>query len=277
MAENFKSLAYDLECLKSQCLYSTKLIQPWLEKIWFEIVFNDCAMSMLHLCHMGILLETVTRMHAENDLQLQEEMMLQRSNEMGSQLAKLMMKFNMSNTDIVKLLLDQEKLQKQKVVAIECEAEFFMADWITDMGEVNKVLEQNIEFLKDVTCSNHALKGELVEANKANKKLLDRILNLEADYDKDKSDIIRALELDLSKEREALTLQVSENQELRTHIKGALTRRKLANNGLTKRMEITESLEDEILKMNSVFSQMNDAFKNLSSDLDDVTNERDQL
>jgi len=28
----------------------------------------------------------------------------------------------------------------------------------------------------------------------------------------DKSDIIRALELDLSKEREALTLQVSENQ-----------------------------------------------------------------
>ncbi|KAG5060497.1 hypothetical protein JHK87_001526 [Glycine soja] len=145
------------------------------------------------------------------------------------------------------------------------------------MGEVNKVLEQNIEFLKDVTCSNHALKGELVEANKANKKLLDRILNLEADYDKDKSDIIRALELDLSKEREALTLQVSENQELRTHIKGALTRRKLANNGLTKRMEITESLEDEILKMNSVFSQMNDAFKNLSSDLDDVTNERDQL
>ena len=68
MAENFKSLAYDLECLKSQCLYSTKLIQPWLEKIWFEIVFNDCAMSMLHLCHMGILLETVTRMHAENGL-----------------------------------------------------------------------------------------------------------------------------------------------------------------------------------------------------------------
>ena len=42
-------------------------------------------------------------------------------------------------------------------------------------------------------------------------------------------------------------------------------------------MEITESLEDGILEMNSVFSQMNDSFKNLSSDLDDVTNERDQL
>ena len=42
-------------------------------------------------------------------------------------------------------------------------------------------------------------------------------------------------------------------------------------------MEITESLEDEILEMNIVFSQMNDSFTKLSSDLDDVTNKRDQL
>jgi len=72
-------------------------------------------------------------------------------------------------------------------------------------------------------------------------------------------------------------LQVSENQELRTHIEGALAARKLADNELTERMKITESLEDEILEMNSVFSQMNDSFKNLSSDLHDVTNERDHL
>ncbi|KAH1162998.1 hypothetical protein GYH30_001501 [Glycine max] len=156
--------------------------------------------GVLHLCHMGILLETVTGMHAENgllshglcesnsvisdlkehnyrtkqeldmcrilkgklladiknsfdrinkkeveageitiklnnfaknisDLQLQEEMMLQRSNEMGSQLAKLMRELDVSNTDIVTSLLDQEKLLKKKVVAIECEAEFFMVDW----------------------------------------------------------------------------------------------------------------------------------------------------
>ena len=215
-----------------------------------------------------------------SDLQLQEEIMLLRSNEMGSQLAKLMRELDVSNTDIVTSLLDQEKLVKQKVEAIESEAEFFMADWyakdfeslihaselknmscnianmeehfvkysilieqlkketifsqvetelakqilmdkevevsllerevqqgkverkdlvtklnrnvlrITEMGEVNKVLEQNIEFLKDVTCSNHALKGELVEANKAKKRLLDRILDLEADYDKVIGDVI---------------------------------------------------------------------------------------
>jgi len=68
MAKNFKSLACDLECLKSQCLYSTKLIQPWLQKIWSDIVFKDCVMSVLHLCHIGILLEMVTGMHAENGL-----------------------------------------------------------------------------------------------------------------------------------------------------------------------------------------------------------------
>ncbi|TKY59130.1 Phragmoplast orienting kinesin 2 [Spatholobus suberectus] len=42
-------------------------------------------------------------------------------------------------------------------------------------------------------------------------------------------------------------------------------------------MKITESLEDEILEMNSVISQMNDSIKNLSSDLDELTIERDQL
>ncbi|XP_027348323.1 kinesin-like protein KIN-12D [Abrus precatorius] len=568
--EDFMSLACDLECFKSQFLYSTRLIQPWLENIWSEIVFKDCAMSVLHLCHMGILLETVTGMHAENgllshglcesnsvisnlkehnyrtrqeldmcrilkgklladiknsfdritkkeveageitiklntfaknisDLQLQEEMMLQRSNEMGSQLALLMRELDLSNTDVVTSLLDQEKLLKQKVEVIESQAEIFMADWcakdfesliyasevknmacniadmeehfvkystlieqlkketiysqvetevaeqilmdkevevsllkrdvqqtkverqyllkelnqnvsrITEMGEVNTVLEQKIEFLKDVACSNNALKGELFEVQEAKKRLMDKILDLETDYDKvlgnimekevasefsshqisflehqnaelkkvnymlqdsscrlenelnlkdseltrlqgllqdelsrkddvikgllydlsllqesasnckdqkdeieemvatmealetdlvvksselsdivancqlleaqlqEKSGIITALELKLSKEREALKLKVSENQELRNHIEEALAARKLTDNELTERMKMTESLKDEVLEMSSVLSQMNDSIKYLSSDLDEVTIERDQL
>ncbi|KAK7362682.1 hypothetical protein VNO77_04802 [Canavalia gladiata] len=570
MQEGFMSLACDLECFKSQFLYSTRLIQPWLEKIWSEIVFKDCAMSVLHLCHMGILLETVTGMHAENsllshglcesnsvisdlkennyrtrqeldmcrilkgklladiknsfdritkkeveageitiklntfaknisDLQLQEEMMLQRSNEMGTQLAMLMRELDLSNTDVVTSLLDQEQLLKQKVEVIESQAEIFMKDWyakdfeslihaselkslacniadkeehfvkyttlieqlkketiffqvetelaeqilmdkedevsllkrevqqtkverqdilmelnqnvlrITEMCEVNKVLEQKIEFLKDVACSNNALKGELVEVKEAKKRLLDKILDLEANYDKvigdviekdvasefssyqisflehqntelkkvtsmlensscklknelnlkdseltrlqsllqvelsrkddvikgllydlsllqesasnskdqkdeieemeamlealetelavksgeladvvancqmleaqlqDKSDMITALELNLSEEHEALKLQVSENQELRTRAEDALGARKLADNELKEKMKMTESLEDEILEMNSALSQMNDSIKNLSSDLDELTIERDEL
>ncbi|KAL5127457.1 Kinesin-like protein KIN-12D [Glycine soja] len=473
MAENFKSLACDLECLKSQCLYSTKLIQPWLEKIWSEIVFKDCAIILKGklLADIKNSFDRINKKEVEageitiklnnfakniSDLQLQEEIMLQRSNEgIGYWYAKDFeslihaselknMSCNIANMEehFVKYSILIEQLKKEtifsqvetelaKQILMDKEVEVSLLERevqqgkverkdlvtklnrnvlrITEMGEVNKVLEQNIEFLKDVTCSNHALKGELVEANKAKKRLLDRILDLEADYDKvigdvigkdvasefsfqqvyflehqntelkkvnymlensscrlknelnlkdsdltrmqnllevelsrkddvvkgllydlsllqesasnnkdqkdevekivatmeafevelavksgelvdvvancqlleaqlqDKSDIIRALELDLSKEREALALQVSKNQELRTHIEGTLTARKLADNELTERMKITESLEDEILEMNSVFSQMNDSFKNLSSDLDDVTNERDQL
>jgi kinesin family protein 15 len=65
MKENFMSLACDIECFKSQILCSTKLVQPWFEEIWSDIIINDCAMSVLHLCHTGVLLESVTGMHAE--------------------------------------------------------------------------------------------------------------------------------------------------------------------------------------------------------------------
>ncbi|XP_015944937.1 kinesin-like protein KIN-12D isoform X1 [Arachis duranensis] len=662
--EIFMSLASDLHCIKSQFLYSTKFVQPWLEKIWSEIVLKDSAISVLHLCHMGILLETVTGMHAENgllshglsesnsivsdlkehnfrtkqeldmcrvlkgklladikhsfdrisrkeeeageitlklntfaknisDLQLQEEMMLQRSNEMGSQLAILMRDLDMSNNDAVISLLDQEKELKQKVEAVESEAEYFMEDWyakdfeslihaselkdmshhlahveenftkystliehlkketifsqvgteladqilmdkeveftvlegevqqrkverqdllvelnqnrlkiaelgeidkalaqnieclknatssnialkgelsevkeenkrlwdkvqdleadydrvivdligkevevsflkgevqharveregflmelnlnvsrIAEMGEINKALELNIEFLKDATCSNNALKREVVEVKEAKQRLQVKILDLEADYDKviaaliekdvastcsfhhisvlehqkkelmkvnstledsscnfqnelslrdleitrmqsllqvevsrkddvikgllydmsllqesasnskdqkdeiddmmarmesleaelalksgeladavsncqlfeaklqEKSDIITALELDLSKEREALKLQSRENQDLRTHIEDSLATRKLVDDELKEKRKITESLEDEILEMSSVLGEMNDTIKNLSDDLDEVAAERDQL
>ncbi|KAK2380517.1 phragmoplast orienting kinesin [Trifolium repens] len=692
MKENFMSLACDIECFKSQFLCSTKLIQPWFEEIWSDIIINDCAMSVLHLCHTGVLLESVTGMHAEigllshgmcesksvindlkehnfgmrqelemcrvlkeklladihnsfdritgkeveageitiklntfaknlSELQLQEEMLVQRSNEMGSQLAMLTRELNLSNTDVVISLLDQEKLLKERVEATESQAEFFMANWyakdielliltsecrnmacnisdmevyfdkystlieqlkketiffqvetelaeqilmdkeievsllkrevqkekvekgnllmelkqnilsitemgevnkvpeqniellkdtesqaellmadwhakdfellirdsefrnmacnisgmeehvvkystlieqltresilfqvetelaehvlmdkevevsllkrevqqekeekqnlllelkqnilrITEMGEVNKVLEQNIELLKDVTCSNSALKGELLEVRMSEKRLLHKIQDLEVDYDKligdviakdvasefsshqiffledqfkelkntnymlensccelknelhlrdseitriqsllqlelsrkedvikgllydlsllqesasnskdqkdemdemvatiealeseltvksgelaavvancqlleaqlmDNSNRVIALESDLSKEREVVKLQVSENHELRDHIEDAVVARKLAEEELKERMRITESLEEEILEMSSVLGQMNDSIKNLSVDRDALSIQRDQL
>ncbi|CAI8615059.1 unnamed protein product [Vicia faba] len=50
-----------------------------------------------------------------SDLQLQEEMMLKRSNEMGSQLAMLMRELDLSNTDLVVSLLDQEKTNQIEI------------------------------------------------------------------------------------------------------------------------------------------------------------------
>ncbi|KAF8406359.1 hypothetical protein HHK36_008446 [Tetracentron sinense] len=66
--EGFMSIVCDLHCLKSQLLHSTNLMRSCLEDIWSEIIIKDCAVSVLHLCHMGILLETVTGLNAENGL-----------------------------------------------------------------------------------------------------------------------------------------------------------------------------------------------------------------
>jgi len=51
--KKFMSLASDLECLKSQCLNSSNLIQPWLEMIWSETVLKYCDISMSHGYSIG--------------------------------------------------------------------------------------------------------------------------------------------------------------------------------------------------------------------------------
>ncbi|XP_054777208.1 kinesin-like protein KIN-12D isoform X2 [Prosopis cineraria] len=343
--ENFISICCDFQCIKSQFSYSTKLLQSWLENVWSEIVVKDCTLSVLHLCHIGILIETMTGLHTENgllshglcesnsligdlkehnsktrkelemfgilkrklladiknsfdrvsskekeaseitinlnsfekkisDLQLQEEMMLQRSKEMESQLAELIRELDLSNTDVVTSLLDQEKILEQKVEVLESQAEFFIESWyckdfeslifalelenlacqivdkegdlmmcsklsehlkkevicfqleaeftshilmdvvvevsvlkgeiqqkevekkdllselnqnvlkIAGMGELNKSLQQHIEFLEDDARSNNALKGELGKIKEDKIRLMEKNLDLEAEYDK---------------------------------------------------------------------------------------------
>ncbi|KAI3708036.1 hypothetical protein L2E82_37041 [Cichorium intybus] len=58
----------DLFSMKSHLHDSSKLIHSWLEDIWSEIIMKDCAVSVLRVCHMGILLQTVTGLNAENSL-----------------------------------------------------------------------------------------------------------------------------------------------------------------------------------------------------------------
>ncbi|XP_047340595.1 kinesin-like protein KIN-12D isoform X2 [Impatiens glandulifera] len=66
--EDYAPVANDILCLKSQFKESMKLMHTWIEDVWSEIIVKDSAVSVLHLCHMGILLETVTGLNAENGL-----------------------------------------------------------------------------------------------------------------------------------------------------------------------------------------------------------------
>ncbi|KAL8195313.1 hypothetical protein R6Q57_025716 [Mikania cordata] len=55
-------------CIKFRIQDSSKLVQSWIEDIWSEIIAKDCAVSVLRVCHMGILLEMITGLNAENRL-----------------------------------------------------------------------------------------------------------------------------------------------------------------------------------------------------------------
>ncbi|KAK2991465.1 hypothetical protein RJ640_016500 [Escallonia rubra] len=200
--EDSISVASGLLCLKSQFHESTLLTRSWLEDVWSEIIVKDCAVSVLHLCHIGILLETVTGLNAENgllqhgicesnsviselrehnfksrrelevcrtlkgklladiknsfdrisrkedetsmlttkltsfekkivDLQLQEEIMLQRSDYMGSELALLIKELDLSHRNVVASILDQEKLLTDREELISSLEEKYMMDLCT--------------------------------------------------------------------------------------------------------------------------------------------------
>ncbi|XP_068653780.1 kinesin-like protein KIN-12F isoform X2 [Aristolochia californica] len=66
--EESKSIVFEIQSVKSQQLCFVNLMRASLEDIWSEIIGKDCAISVLHLCHMGVLLESVTGLNAENGL-----------------------------------------------------------------------------------------------------------------------------------------------------------------------------------------------------------------
>ncbi|KAK1276465.1 Kinesin-like protein KIN12B [Acorus gramineus] len=184
LSEEVKLIGNDINCLRADLLQATGFTRTWLEEIWSEIVGRDCAVSILHLCHMGILLEAVTGLNAENgflhnglsesnamvailkehnfrakkelemcsilkgkllvdvnnsfnrisrkedemgnlkaklisfekkisDVQVQEELMLERSNSMASELAILMKELDQNNRSAITALSDQEKLLRE--------------------------------------------------------------------------------------------------------------------------------------------------------------------
>ncbi|XP_057992919.1 kinesin-like protein KIN-12D isoform X2 [Hevea brasiliensis] len=241
--ENLKSLACDFHSIKTLVLDKGKLVRSWLEDVWSEIIMKDSAVSVLHLCHMGILLETVTGLNTENgllqhglcesntiiaglrehnsksnrelqmcrtlkgklladmknsfdrilrketetgelstklnsfekkifDLQLQEQLMLQRSNYMGSQLSILMKDLDFSNRKIDESLIDQEIMRKEKEELLNSEAELFMIElWSKDIESLvlasqleEMFIEKVIAERKHINCGSDLehLKEEMI-------------------------------------------------------------------------------------------------------------------
>ncbi|CAN4107643.1 unnamed protein product [Withania somnifera] len=177
--DELKSVTSDVLIIKSQLHESTKYMRSWLEEIWSDIIVKDCALSVLHLCHMGILLEAATGLNVENGLLnhgisesnslisklkeqniktqkelemcrtlkgklladiknnfdrvlrkesdagdltsklFQEESMLARSEQMGSELVELIKEMDLSNKTVLASLTDQERVLKDKEEALK--------------------------------------------------------------------------------------------------------------------------------------------------------------
>ncbi|KAG8049117.1 hypothetical protein GUJ93_ZPchr0009g510 [Zizania palustris] len=66
LSEKLEFVSSDVEWMKSNLQQFAELARTWLEENWLEIIGKDCAVSVLHLCHMGILLERITGLNAEN-------------------------------------------------------------------------------------------------------------------------------------------------------------------------------------------------------------------
>ncbi|XP_023641179.1 kinesin-like protein KIN-12D isoform X2 [Capsella rubella] len=191
-------MANDLSDLKSW-VSEKNSARLYLEDIWSEIIMKDCALSVIHLCQMGILLETVTGINTENGLlqrglsvsnssitglrdnnlrlrrelemfanlkgklltdikngferisrneeitnllatklssfdqkisglQYQEELLLQRSNSMGSQLDILLKEIDLSNGNLAETLLEQELQLNQKDDFFDTEVQLYLMD-----------------------------------------------------------------------------------------------------------------------------------------------------
>ncbi|CAN6338767.1 unnamed protein product [Urochloa humidicola] len=66
LLEKLELVSSDVKWMKEKLQQFAELARTWLEENWMEIIGKDCAISVLHLCHMGILLERITGLNAEN-------------------------------------------------------------------------------------------------------------------------------------------------------------------------------------------------------------------
>ncbi|CAM0949200.1 unnamed protein product [Alopecurus aequalis] len=66
VSENIEIFSSDVVWMKSKLRQFAELARTWLEDIWLETIGKDCAVSVLNLCHMGILLERISVLHAQN-------------------------------------------------------------------------------------------------------------------------------------------------------------------------------------------------------------------
>lgn len=310
--QNLSFIDDDIQCLKSQLIDSGKLMRSSVEDIWSEIIVKDCAMSVLHLCHMGILLETVNGLNAENgflhhglcesnaiiadlrehnfksrrelemcrvlegkllsdiksnfdrisrrenetgkfrvklsnfekkimDLQNQEELMLQRSDHMGSELALLMKELDLTNVNMLNSLLDQENLLSKKEEIIKSQDDFLMTDLLEKEFELLILVSE----LEQVSTQMADMKREKIFCfsiiEELEKKMIFLMINSEL-----KEQLLTDMELEVTLLREVHEERMLYIKELEVDLKMKETNLNLSCTNTSALDQLNQTLRDKI-------------------------------
>lgn len=369
--ENSMLLASDFHTIKGLLFDSSKLVRTCLEDIWSEIIVKDSAVSVLHLCHMGILLETVTGLNAENgllqhgmcesnaviadlrehnnksikelemcrvikgklladiknsfdriskkeeenqelsvklttfdkkiiDLQLQEELMLQRSNHMASQLSMLMKELDSSNKTLAASLWDQEKLLKDKEEVFDSQAKSFMRSWCLKefeslilASELEEMARRKADTEREyISCCAilEDLKKEIIlfqiEAELKDQFLNDKEVEVTGKFSslsqqtREFQNLSRALKDELQRKETELTRMISlekENESLRIEIKNLKAENSLVLHDLEDKNSDVESSLSQVNILEKENHRLRDEISSLEKDFQGASAELHEL
>jgi kinesin family member 15 len=67
LSEKLDFVSSDVNWMKTTLQQFAELTRTWLEESWLEIIGEKNVSSVLHQCHMGVLLERIMGLNAEND------------------------------------------------------------------------------------------------------------------------------------------------------------------------------------------------------------------
>ncbi|EPS64519.1 hypothetical protein M569_10262 [Genlisea aurea] len=193
--KEWASASLDHAGMKSQLQKLSESFKGMLEEVWSEVIINDCAASVLHICLLGSLLEKVAGLNAENglllhdlsesnslvsklqehnfrsrkelemnsaikrvlvadiqnsysrvsreigealkltsfkkkiqDLQLLEEKILQRHEDLVCELCEMMKELDLCTGTVIASSLDQERLVKERDAQLQYQEEIFMVE-----------------------------------------------------------------------------------------------------------------------------------------------------
>ncbi|PVH63148.1 hypothetical protein PAHAL_3G480200 [Panicum hallii] len=201
LIEKLEFVSSDVEWMKEKLQQFAELARTWLEENWLEIIGKDCAISVLHLCHMGILLERITGLNAENGF-LQRG--LCESNSLISKLrehndkaknelemcsvlkGKLLLDINNSFSRIAKKEQEATKLNtrldsfEKKILHLQAQEEAMVARSNSMYNELSNLIEEidatNRSALAAESKEKEELRHQLDEALLLNGMLKDKML-----------------------------------------------------------------------------------------------------